>query len=212
MKQSVPGFARVALAAALFGVALSASAQYRDPVLALADRRATTTASTTSPSASTTARRSTRSVPVFKGTLSGSRWRPWSRPPCRQPAAHRPDLRGRHRHDDGVGQGDQARLRSDGRSAARSSTPRRTSRRWPATTPRRRARCCRSRSTARPRCSTTTRTRSRRPASIPIIRRRRGREVAAAIGRSCRRRGARSAPFTTGWPSWIQFENFQRMA
>ena len=67
-----------------------------------------------------------------------------------------------------VGQGrDQAGLRGDGARPARSSTRRPTSRRSPATTRHARARCCRSRSTARRRCSTTTRTRSRRRASIP---------------------------------------------
>ena len=106
---------------------------------------------------------------------------------------------------------DQAGARGDGARPARSSTRRRTSPRSPATTRTPRARCCRSRSTARRRCSITTRTRSRRRASIRTARRRRGRRSMAAAAK-IKASGARSAPYTTGWPSWVQVENFSRVA
>ena len=175
MKHSISGFARVALAAALLGVAAGRAGRNRDPVVARDDRRATTTASTRSPSNSTTARATTRSPRSTRAAIR-RRWPP--RSPRTAPATRRTSCRC-SRSAPATMMAAKGAIKPVyevmARGRARSSTRRPTCPPSPATTRTPRDRCCRSRSTARRRCSGTTRTRSRRRGSIPTRRRRRGR-------------------------------------
>ena len=63
---------------------------------------------------STTARRTTRWCRCSRAPYPEVDGRDGRGDARGQSAAHHPDLRGRHRHDDGVRQGDQARVRGDG--------------------------------------------------------------------------------------------------
>ena len=166
MSYTLSGLRRFALAAALFGFAASAQAVIEIQWWHSMTRQARRQGQRARHRSSTRARTTTRSCPSSRAVrrVDGGGDR---RLPRRQRAAHPAGVRGRHGDDDG-GQGrDQAGLPGDGgggrevRSEGVPAAP------WPATTPTRRASCCRSRSTARRRCSTSTRTRSRRPASIP---------------------------------------------
>ena len=206
MSQYTKRFARLALVAALFGATAAAQAQteiqwWHSMTGALNDRV------NEFAKGFNESQKDYKVVAGLQGPVSRVDGRRDRGVPRGQRAAHPSGVRGRHGDDDGGEGRDQAGPGGDarGRREVRSRSP--TSAPSPATTRPARARCCRSRSTARRRSSTTTRTCSRRPASTRTARPRPGPKSWPRRRRS-RRRARRNVAYTTGWPSWVHVENF----